>query len=206
MANIVVGIRAMPSTIVCIRLMSSSIIQVSVVLQTTVIRIGVDRAGTATIVWVVPIEAWTIFPAVVFGFNLQSVSALLVVVVCIFTYALAMVIVVDYLPSVLRSTTIFTFEHVNSCRATLFIYINAHGVMLRLSGGLLRVLVLPINVRVGGTSGVMIRVIAILRRAIVRTGVERAGTANMSWVVPEAITIFPSVIFGFDLMRMLVLL
>lgn len=101
--------------------MSSSVIQVSVVLSRTVIRIGVDRAGTATIVWVVPVEAWTIFPPVVFGFNLGSVSALLVVVVLIVTYALAMVIVVNSFPSVLWSTTIFTFEHVNSSRATFFI-------------------------------------------------------------------------------------
>ena len=97
------------------------IIRAKFVLRRTGIRIGVERAGTATIVWVVPIEAWTIFPPEVFGFNLEKASALLVVVVCKVSYALAMVIVVVYLPSVLWATTIFTVEHVEPSWATFFV-------------------------------------------------------------------------------------
>lgn len=48
------------------------IIRAKFVLRRTGVRIGVERAGTATIVWVVPIEAWTIFPPEVFGFNLEK--------------------------------------------------------------------------------------------------------------------------------------
>jgi len=88
-----------------------------------VVRVGVESAGTATIVWVVPIEAGTIFPHVVFGFDLGSVSALLVVVVVAYrgAYTFAMVVVVVYLPSVLWATTIFTVEHVEPSWATFFV-------------------------------------------------------------------------------------
>lgn len=91
-----------------------------------------------------------------------------------------MIIVVGYLPSVLWSTALITVEHINFNGTFFFVEIIGHGVMLRLNGSLLGVLVLPIMVRVGGTSGIIIRVIAILRRAVVRTCVECAGTTNMS--------------------------
>ena len=74
--------------------------------------------------WIVP-KAVTIFPLVVFGFDLTSTSALRTIVDCRMTYTFAMINVVSYLPGVLWSTTIFTFEHVKSGWAFFFVRIVA---------------------------------------------------------------------------------
>ena len=105
--------------------MSSIVVRVSVVLRRFIVRIGVERTASTAIVGIVKIEVGTVLPSVVLGFDLTSTSVLLVAVCCRCTYTLAMVIVVIYFPSVLWSTTIFTFEHVKSGWAFFFVRIVA---------------------------------------------------------------------------------
>jgi hypothetical protein len=60
--------------------------------------------------------------------------------------------------------------------------------------------VVSIVVQIRGMSGVIIRVTVMLRRTIVRTGVERASAARIGWIVIiDTVTIFPSVVFGLNL-------
>lgn len=82
-------------------------------LRRSIVQTGVERASVTRIERIVIIDAVTIFPSVVFGFDLPSTSALLVVVGCRVTYTFAVVIVAGHLPSVLWSTTIFTVKRVN---------------------------------------------------------------------------------------------
>lgn len=135
--------------------------------------------------WIVP-KAVTIFPFIVFGFDLTSSSALRITVDCRMTYTLAMIYVVSYLPRVLWSTTILTIERVDSRRTFFFI----------------RVVAMPsVAVWIRRMSGItIIRVSIMFRRAIVRIGVESATWATIGWIIPiEAGTILPFPVLGFDL-------
>lgn len=124
MASIIVRISGMASIVVRIGGMSGIIIRVIATLRRAIVCTGVESAGTANMGWIVP-KAVTIFPFVVFGFDLTSTSALRIFVDCRMTYTLAMIDVVSYRPRVLWSTTILTIERVDSRRTFFFIRIVA---------------------------------------------------------------------------------
>ena len=120
-ARIIVRISVVASIVVRMRATLGVIIRITVMLRITIVRTGVECASAARIEWIVIIEAETIFPSVVFGFDLTSTSALLVIVSCKVTYTFAVVIVADHLPSVLWSTTVFTVERVKSSWTSFFV-------------------------------------------------------------------------------------
>jgi hypothetical protein len=120
-ARISVRISVVASIVVRVRGTLGFIIRVTVMLRGTIVRTGVEGASAARIEWIVIIEAETIFPSVVFGFDLTSTSALLVIVGCKVTYTFAVIIVAGHLPSVLWSTTLFTVERVKSSWTSFFV-------------------------------------------------------------------------------------
>jgi hypothetical protein len=147
-ARIIVRISVVASIVVRMRGTFGVIIRVTVMLRRTVVRTGVECASAARIGWIVIIDAVTIFPSVVFGLNLTSTSALLVIVGYRFTYASAMVIVVGYFPSVLWTTTIFTVERIKSRWTAFFVWFITRVVMLLLSRDFFSVSSFPCQIQI----------------------------------------------------------